>query len=155
MSASATPPRPDDSSAEEPRTPIAVREILSQIGEAVEEAQAMIAKAFPGGEELLNGLQTSLNRAAVRLLEKSHEYEARVAELDQQEREREAAANPLVRIVLVFRTRTDANAGRDSNSRQLCRSSRLPPPRRSASLSGTVASGPHRNPASCHSSEAP
>jgi hypothetical protein len=98
MNTDTASPRVSGSSADEPRTPIAVREILSEVRDVVEEAQAIIAKGFPGGEEMLDGVSTSLNKATVRLLEKSHEYEAMKAQLEEQERQRNAAANPLVRI---------------------------------------------------------
>ncbi|KAG9700484.1 hypothetical protein KCU95_g12743, partial [Aureobasidium melanogenum] len=85
-------------STDEPRTPLAVREILSNVGVVIEEAQDIIAKGFPGGEEILSSVSSSLTKATVRLLEKSHEYEAKVAQLEEQERARNAAANPLGEI---------------------------------------------------------
>ncbi|KAH0043830.1 hypothetical protein KCU78_g520, partial [Aureobasidium melanogenum] len=94
--------RVSGSSADEPRTPIAVREILSEVRDVVEEAQAIIAKGFPGGEEMLDGVSNSLNKATLRLLEKSHEYEAMKAQLEEQERQRNAAANPLGEIPAVL-----------------------------------------------------
>lgn len=86
------------SSAESTRTPVHVNEILSYVGQAVTDLEDLATRDVPGGAiDVIRAAHNTLNVATGLLLAKAQEYEIRRQQLEEQERQRQAAANPLVR----------------------------------------------------------